>query len=290
MQSFKFHNIYGTVNIGNQAPYWLLPNSTGVSGLTAKVEEQKAPFQDGTTYLRSSFNNRFFLIQGYMTACNTNDLNMQKAFLSKVFNPKILTELTWSNENHTRKIDVRAEKAVLFSQAWADKGKVWQKFSISLRANNPFWRSETTDEIVLQLSVADFKFPLSFDPTIKFSSDGSSSFNINNSGDVETPVYVEFNGPAENPKVINTYNGITEFIEVNTTLDPGEKLIIDTSFGNKTVIFDDGITQQNALGLITQDSTFFQLGVGDNQISYDAANPDIVASVLIKWDILYLGQ
>ena len=69
-----------------------------------------------------------------------------------------------------------------------------------------------------------------------------------------------------------------------------EKLIITTDFGNKKVIFDDGLgNQSNAFGLIDLNSTFFQLQVGDNEISYSADTGTTTAEVLIQWYNRFLG-
>mgnify|MGYP002411558008 CR=1 FL=1 len=103
---------------------------------------------------------------------------------------------------------------------------------------------------------------------------------IQNNGDVETAV---------NPKVINNNTG--EFIQVNREVGADEKLIITTEFGNKRVTLKNTVTgeETNAFGWIDLDSTFFNLDVGDNLMSYSADSGQETAKVWIKWRNRYSG-
>lgn len=62
---------------------------------------------------------------------------------------------------------------------------------------------------------------------------GDPRVNIVNDGHVETPIEVEFHGPAENPRVTNLTTG--EYVQVNRTLTSDDVLFINTAFRNKIV-------------------------------------------------------
>ncbi|MGJ9385523.1 Gp37-like protein [Salipaludibacillus sp. CF4.18] len=64
------------------------------------------------------------------------------------------------------------------------------------------------------------------------------------------PIEIEFNGPATNPNVANLTTG--EFIRVNRELFEGDKLIINTAFGNerKVVIVDQDGKEKSEWGYI----------------------------------------
>jgi hypothetical protein len=284
-QELTFSNSEGSVTIGNSAPYWL-KELNGVSGVTVNIEEQKAPFQDGTTHLSENFNNRFFNIVGVIRTYSDSELNDKKRELSSVFNPKLESTLTYTNGDYTKKITVWCEQTVLFSST--DKGNGYQTFLVNLRAHEPFWLDETISGEIMSLVIPAFKFTLAFDPYITFGEKGNNRTTIDNVGDVETPVRIEFEGPATNPKITNETTG--EFVKVNTVLNTGEKLIITTDFGNKKVIFVDvSGNESNSFGLIDLNSKFFQLQIGENEISYSADVGTTTAEVLIQWYNRFLG-
>ncbi len=112
-------------------------------------------------------------------------------------------------------------------------------------------------------------FPVILDGETKFA-EKSSITTINNIGDVPAAIRAEFSGECQNPILINATTG--EFIQVNTTLQEGEKLTINTAYGNKSVkhIAADG-TIQDAYHLISVDSTFFELQTGTNRITFTSA-------------------
>lgn len=67
--------------------------------------------------------------------------------------------------------------------------------------------------------------------------------NMNNSGDVECSMRVEFTALASvvNPSILNIYT--QEYIKVKRTLQSRDKLIISTYFANKRVeLIRNGIT------------------------------------------------
>ena len=110
--------------------------------------------------------------------------------------------------------------------------------------------------------------------------------NIKIVGDVPSPIRAEFKNESVNPKLTLVNTG--EFIKVQTTIADEEKLIINTAYGNKTVehIAVDG-TIENAYHLITLDSSFFSLPIGENQLSFigESGTPE----VYLYWRNYYVG-
>jgi phage-related protein len=112
---------------------------------------------------------------------------------------------------------------------------------------------------------------------------GPPIINIVNKGDVQTPVRIEFKGPATNPKISNRTTG--EYIQVRRELAYGDVLIITTDFGAKRV----EINGQNVFNWIDLDSSFWQLQPGDNIIEYTSDVPVEPAAVLISYRNRYVG-
>lgn len=71
--------------------------------------------------------------------------------------------------------------------------------------------------------------------------------NIVNDGHVETPIEVEFHGPAENPRVTNLTTG--EYVQVNRTLTSDDVLFINTAFRNKIVEIERNGIREVQFGL-----------------------------------------
>lgn len=110
---------------------------------------------------------------------------------------------------------------------------------------------------------------------MKFALKLSTSFSkvsfykeIDNKGDVESPVQIEYVGPALNPRITNETTG--EYIQVNMQIDEKEKLVIDTREGKETVNLITPHEVKDVYNEIDLNSTFFKLIVGKNLIKYSS--------------------
>lgn len=128
-----------------------------------------------------------------------------------------------------------------------------------------------------------WKFKLPF----RMKQRGKPQKNIINEGDVETPVEIEFHGPAVNPKIINHSTG--EFIRIKKEITSDEVLYINTAFGKKRVEIVRNGTRGDAFDYIDLDSRFFSLRPGDNVIEYQSENGLTPQSVQIYYYNRYLG-
>jgi hypothetical protein len=131
------------------------------------------------------------------------------------------------------------------------------------------------------------KYPIKFEGDgVTFASKGAVSA-ITISGDVPSPIRAEFKGGATTPKL--TLSNTGEFIKVNITLEDTEELVITTDYGNKLVNkknADGSLTSANHL--ISNDSTFITLPIGDNTLTFSADAGDNV-EVYIYWYNWYMG-
>ena len=111
--------------------------------------------------------------------------------------------------------------------------------------------------------------------------------NIVNRGDVETPVEIEYIGPAVNPRVTNETTG--EYIQVNMTINEKEKLIINTAEGYETVNLITPNEVKDVYNNIDLNSTFFKLIVGENMIKYSSDVETARDKVSVKFSNRYIG-
>lgn len=110
-----------------------------------------------------------------------------------------------------------------------------------------------------------WKFSLPF----KMRQYGELKKNIYNSGHMETPVEIYFQGPASTPQITNHATG--ESIKVNRALTSDETLYINTGFQQKSVEVITASGREDAWDYLDKNtSDFFWLQPGDNMIEYSA--------------------
>jgi hypothetical protein len=274
MQRVTFTNSRGDSIELYQSPFFL-NKIEGLGDVNADVQKQKAPGQDGSTYIDALFEERHIPIEVVIL----EDLLTNRQFISKVFNPKLGEgTLTYENDMFTRSISAVPEHVPTFEDV---RPRKTQMVVIDLICPNPFWKSDSDIQEPMFESLFQFPFEGIFQMGIQ-----RDQRTITNAGDTPSPIYVEFYGPATNPVITNSTTG--EFIKVKRTLLEGEYMRIDTTDGNKSVDFvsSDG-TVTNVFNWIDLNSSFFKLVVGDNLIVYSADSNIQGAVVNITYNTLY---
>ncbi len=266
-----------SIILGNMAPYFL-QILDGMGDVPVTIESQKAPKQDGSTYIDSTLENRAITIEGMIvTKYNPDAIKEARRKMQKVLNPKLgLVTLTCQG----KEIKAIAETTPIFPDGQGNKGLYYQKYLIYLLCHNPFWLEPFYESREMSYIMGGLSFNLTL-PT-SFSSRGFRR-KATNDGDVSTPVEIEFKGPAINPTVTNETTG--EFILVNRELGEGDVLTVSTTFGEKYV----RINGENAFHYIDLDSTFWQLVPGENILSYASNNDSINTKVTVRWKNRYIG-
>ncbi|AGL03663.1 phage tail family protein [Desulfoscipio gibsoniae] len=270
-----------SITLGNQAPYFL-ETIDGVGEVPVAIESQKAPKQDGSTYLDNMLDNRAISIEGtIITKIDPAFVLEARRKMQRVLNPKLgEVTITYHQRDQVREIKGLAETTPVFPGGQGSKGLYYQKFLLHLLCHQPFWLDTFYESREMSYLMGGIKFKLIL-PTV-FSYRGFKRRAVNE-GDVATPVEIEFKGPATNPTVNNLTTG--EFIKVNRELGEEDVLTINTAFGQKYV----RINGQNAFHYIDLDSVFWQLVPGENTLSYRSNNDSIKTRVTVKWKNRYVG-
>ncbi len=266
-----------SITLGNQAPYFL-ETIDGVGEVPVAIESQKAPKQDGSTYIDNTLENRAISIEGTITTKgDPAAVLVARRLMQRVLNPKS-GEVTLTY--HQREITGIAETTPVFPGGQGSKGLYYQKFLLHLICHEPFWLDPYFESREMSYLMGGIQFRLML-PTM-FSYRGFKRRAING-GDVAAPVEIEFKGPAVNPTVSNLTTG--EFMTVNRELVEDDVLTINTAFGKKYV----HINGQNAFHYIDLGSTFWQLATGENILAYESNNDSIKTRVVVKWKNRYVG-
>ena len=263
-------------------PYRLI-RVEGLGDVEADVQTQKAPYQDGSTLIDTTLEDRPIEIKLKITGSNEVELMNFRRKLSSIFNPKLGEGKLEYIGTHHKVIGAASESVPFFPDGSTNRSRTFQKALINLRCPNPYWQSlDITEEPA-------------FEPLFEFPFEGEFEMGmqrdrriINNDGDAPAPIQVEFFGPAVSPTIINNTTG--EYIKINQTLGENEKMMIDTTEGIKSVYFvDEDGNERNVFNWIDLGSTFFKLQVGENDVEYTADSDIQGADVNIIYNKLYVG-
>jgi hypothetical protein len=289
MERLTYTNSNGqSVALGNTARPFMLLFVDGTGSPTSTIQTQKAPFQDGSTYIDTVLEPREITFEVGIFGSDQAEVFSNRKTLCEVFNPKNgVGQLLYEYDGGSKLINATVEMAPVFPSGKENKATGYQKAMFSLLCLDPLWEDETATGYELSVSVPLLAGPIIFKPTIVFSALLNKTITIENIGDVSTPVKIIFYGPATNPIITNETTD--EFIQVNKTLTDGQSLEINTAFGSKYVTLVDGSSRTNAFGFIDLDSTFFNLAVGDNTITYDADSGADSATMTISYKNKYVG-
>jgi hypothetical protein len=266
MQRVTFTNSRGESIELYETPFFL-NKIEGLGDVEGDIKNQKAPGQDGSTYIDTNLSERSIPMEVIIL----KDMPANRQFISRIFNPKLGQGLlTFENDIVKRQILATSEHVPIFADI---RPRLVERVTIDLICHDPFWQDIEPSNYKLEDFVSNFRFPFHF--PVRFASRGDSKVLVNH-GDAPTPIKVTFNGNTVNPKITNITTG--EFIKVNYTIPEGHSLVLNTEFGNKEVkiVAPDGV-ETNAFSYIDLESTFFHLGLGENRISFitDGGKPEV---------------
>lgn len=156
---------------------------------------------------------------------------------------------------------------------------------VELKCLDPLFQDiiQTSEQISTWVGGWSFPFTLPF----QLKERGEPRTNIINSGDVETPIHVEFHGPAKKPYIKNLTTG--KIIQIEADLNSDQTLYVDTTFGKNTVEIEENGTRTDVSQMISMESRFWRLEVGDNMVEYGAEDELQDNNVVIRYSNRYLG-
>lgn len=287
MEKLIFTNNRGwSIELKNSGPF-ILTKIGGTGSPKTTLLTSKAPNQDGKSYHGTLIEERILPIEGAIIGNSIEDVYRKRKELCSIFNPKIPGTLNYINDFGEYKIDCVIEDSPAFKEKTANI----QDFLIQVYCPKPYWLDiyETKEEVAVW--VGDFEFNLEVpEEGIEMGHRVSNLIcNVFNKGDVECSMRIEFKALATvvNPSLLNIYT--KKYIKVRRTLQEGDKLVIDTSFGNKKIEIVKNNERINVFNWIDLSSTFLQLNVGDNVLRYDAEQGIDNLEMVIYHKPLYIG-
>lgn len=260
-------------------------NFEGFGEVEAEIQSQKSPYRDGSRHIDSLLAERPLSIEFLLEGADYAEVSSLRREISRVFNPKLRGQLTAIVAGQNYIIDVVPEHVPTFPKGPSNQSKRHQFGVIDLIAHYPYWRDPQEVARALRAYQGRFSFPFSF--PIEFGISGDATV-LENTGDTETPVTIDIQGPVTRPRVINLTTG--EYIVINRALSANEVLHVDTNDQNKRVeIYRDGTTIEKAIGYLDHTSDFWKLQPGHNEIQFIADAGDVNGIVAIAWYNQFTG-
>lgn len=286
MERLVFTNSLGESIVLEQGKPFLLQSLQGTGSVEGNIHMEKAPLQDGETYISTLIDTRYLSIEVAIFADTQGELHQRKSELVRVLNPKLdKGVIRYEYDGIVKEIEAVVDSSPIFPSGDDNRGIGFQRTSFTVICPSPFWTDTYFESEEMADWVGGLTFPLSI-PT-SFAERGKRRTLIND-GDVSTAVEIIFYGQCENPTIENLTTD--EFIKVNKLVSKDEKLIINTYFGNKSVEIENSQgVRTNAFNYIDLNSKFFQLSSGENLIQYSADSGEDETKVLLKWKNRYLS-
>lgn len=208
----------------------------------------------------------------------------------RIINPKTKNQTTgkrgelllyYTNDYKSYRIYARVEDVVDFNARFMNHDKA----TISFLCVDPYWLDAEGVNIDIKSVRGGLKFPLTLPNHFALV---SFYKEIENIGDEDAPIKIEYTGPALNPRITNETTG--EYIQVNMEIGEKEKLVINTAEGKETVNLITPHETKDVYNNIDLNSTFFKLIVGKNLIKYSSDAETSKDSVkIIDYTNKYVG-
>lgn len=287
MRILTYTNPNGNYINFSYSPY-LIESIEGISSPELDIQTQKSPYQDGNTFLDALYEPRMITVSGKLNyPKNLSAIMAARQTISAVLNPKLGPgTLTLQVESGTYKIS--ALPKISYPNININL-EPFQSFYAEFTCPDPYWKSGTASGVTCGYTVAALEFPVEFvSGGIEFSTRSASiQQTAYNFGNVPCPVYIAFTGPATNPVIYNLTTG--EYMKILTTIALGDQILIDTTFGNKTIYLNSSGGIVSAIQYMDLNSTFFQLEPGANILTYSDDSLSGSATAQISWSDRFIS-
>lgn len=260
----------------------LLSHIEGLGHPGATSQKSQGVAQDGENAEDALLDPRNIKMDITIRAKSRAKMYELKRKIYRIINPKTYNKNTgkrgelllyYTNDYKKYRIYARVEDAVDFNARFLNHDKA----TISFLCVDPYWLDEEGRDIDIKSVRGGLSFPIVLPnhfALVNFYKE------IDNQGDVEAPIQIEYTGPASNPRVTNETTG--EYIQVNMEIGEKEKLVINTAEGQETVNLITPHETKDVYNNIDLNSTFFKLIVGKNLIKYSSDAEASKDSVKIK--------
>lgn len=255
----KIENARGEVlNLSTDPRYE--PILTGTGPPAATINRSKVAVADGTRFNSATVGERPLLLEIILK----RDIARARLNLYKFLATKSYIKVYYQADD----LDVYVEGYVETTEV--DPWVLNQSVQASIICPQPHWRDvkETYTDASNVAELFEFPFAIESEGTELSTVDLSSSTIVQNIGTVETGVIFELTATLRSlqPRIYNLSTG--EYIGFYVDMLPGDRLVVNTTTGSKSVThIRDGVST-NYINTIMEGSKWLQMAVGANEYSY----------------------
>jgi len=270
----------GTVN-------WGMAPSTRIT--------QRGPFQDGDTDIDFRLNPRVFSLPIVIEANSIDEHMNARNMLMKIFKPSnnqaANLQVRWDNETERRNIYVKVVGGLTMD---TDARDFNVRTVIQMRADDPSWFEDITNEQQLSATVLGTPTPYSKPYPVPYGSSGVNNINYTYyEGTWITRPILICDGPLTNLTLTDTKGHIIRFAE---TIPDGSRVVIDLKTGNPLVTLNDGLNgfymlaiESDLMNWAIYPSPDDEDGQGLNVISISATGSTSASMVTMTYFNRYIG-
>ena len=281
MYSLKVENDRGNTLELTKNPNYTVYKIEGLNPPQATINSSVNTTTDGSSINSMRLENRNIVL--YMAI--NGDIEANRINLYKYFPVKKKIKLYF--KNNSRDIFIEGVVELIECDLFSSK----QVAQISIICPRPYFKA--VNSIITMFSdvskLFSFPFAISKNGVEVSAITTNQRRSIVNVGDVETGLVIKLFaiGTVVNPVIYDVLK--RTYLKLNFTMLTSDTLVINTNVGEKSVeLIRDGVSH-NALGYMSQDSTWFTLEAGDNVFTYDCDSGNSNLQLTFTTPILYSG-
>ena len=289
MERLIFTNALGQQIIFSQTGIYRWTQVSGLGENSAVFQVASSPYQDGANPIGTAyFESRAIKLDMIIVS---TDMAQSVRELNRILNPKLGRATLTFEQDGAQKVlnDVRTR--VLPSLLGANSRGIGFRLSTAIfEAFDPLYSDAEYTDAEITTGANAFSFPLDITNAFVFDYTNDAGVIVTNSGDVDCPVTVIFDGPKSSPL---TVENITTGEKIVLALDllTDERLTITTGVDNTNVILTDLNTGAETVAFQYIDvaqTTFFNLMRGTNTLKITAGEA-LVEEAIVRFKNKYVG-
>jgi len=258
------------------------------SGITGTHTTYKGVGQIGSNVAASSLDDRAITIEGSIFASSAVEMEQKRHYITRIINPLDTLEITRGK----RKIKGKADKTIVFSSDYRLRNNVITRFMFSVTCFNSIYEALEQSKADAAASNNLLSFPCAFPENgIAFGLlSNATELLVRNGGDIDTGCIITLmvREPVSQITVTNTTTG--ESITLNRSFAVGDRITINTFYGEKDVILLSGGVETSIIRYVSYDTVFFGLRRGDNVVTCSSDGTEAGVTISVVFTERYFGE